>query len=137
MPASKKAPKKVIKPAKAEADIDVSDAPELNSADAKRKSIELAIKEIKTKFGDEAIMTYGAGKPAAIPFISTGSIGLDAALGVGGLPAAASLKYSDLNQVERRRLRCMPLLKHKRKAASAHSLTQNTRLILNTLERSA
>jgi len=54
--------------------------------DAKHKAIELAIKDIKTKFGDEAIMTYGAGKVAAIPSISTGSIGLDAALGIGGLP---------------------------------------------------
>ena len=54
--------------------------------DAKHKAIELAIKDIKTKFGDEAIMTYAAGKVAAIPSISTGSIGLDAALGIGGLP---------------------------------------------------
>jgi len=54
--------------------------------DARQKSIELAIKEIKTKFGDEAIMTYGTGKVAAIPAISTGSLGLDAALGIGGLP---------------------------------------------------
>lgn len=53
---------------------------------SKSKSIELALKEIRTKFGDEAIMTYGAGKVAAIPVIPTGSIGLDAALGVGGLP---------------------------------------------------
>lgn len=50
------------------------------------KSIELALKEIRTKFGDEAIMTYGTGKVAAIPSIPTGSIGLDAALGIGGLP---------------------------------------------------
>ncbi|MEK7602599.1 MAG: recombinase RecA [Patescibacteria group bacterium] len=50
------------------------------------RSIELALKEIKTKFGDEAIMTYGSGKVAAIPSISTGSIGLDSALGIGGLP---------------------------------------------------
>jgi hypothetical protein len=57
MPASKKAPKKATKPVKADADIDVSDAP-VTGADAKRKAIELAIKEIKTKFGDEAIMTY-------------------------------------------------------------------------------
>jgi recombination protein RecA len=54
--------------------------------EAKQKSIELAIKQIQTKFGDEAIMTYGAGKVAPIPSISTGSIGLDAALGIGGLP---------------------------------------------------
>ena len=52
----------------------------------KNKSIELALKEIRTKFGDEAIMTYGSGKVAAIPSIPTGSLGLDAALGIGGLP---------------------------------------------------
>ncbi|HRH24259.1 MAG TPA: recombinase RecA [Candidatus Paceibacterota bacterium] len=52
----------------------------------KSKSIELALKEIRTKFGDESIMTYGAGKVAAIPSVSTGSIGLDAALGIGGFP---------------------------------------------------
>ena len=54
--------------------------------DARQRSIEAALKEIRTKFGDEAITTFGAGKPQKIPAISTGSIGLDAALGVGGLP---------------------------------------------------
>ena len=53
---------------------------------AKQKSIELALKEIRTKFGDEAISTYGSGRTEKIPSIQTGSIGLDAALGVGGLP---------------------------------------------------
>jgi recombination protein RecA len=79
--------KKVMKksvPAK-EASIQ-TDAPAENSAEAKRKSIELAIKEIKTKFGDEAIMTLGSGKQPTIASIPTGSIGLDAALGIGGLP---------------------------------------------------
>jgi recombination protein RecA len=52
----------------------------------KQKSIEQALKEIRTKFGDEAIATYGTGAPQKIPAISTGSIGLDAALGIGGLP---------------------------------------------------
>jgi len=52
----------------------------------KQKSIEQALKEIRTKFGDEAITVFGAGVPQKIPTISTGSIGLDAALGVGGLP---------------------------------------------------
>ncbi|MDD2657095.1 MAG: recombinase RecA [Candidatus Pacebacteria bacterium] len=52
----------------------------------RQKSIEQALKEIRTKFGDEAITTYGAGTPQKIPAISTGSIGLDAALGIGGLP---------------------------------------------------
>ncbi len=52
----------------------------------KQKAIEQAIKAIKTKFGDESIMTYGSGKVAAIPSIHTGSVGLDAALGIGGVP---------------------------------------------------
>src|SRR3989338_6263376 len=52
----------------------------------KQKSIEQALKEIRTKFGDESISTYGSGAPQKIPVIATGSIGLDAALGVGGLP---------------------------------------------------
>ncbi len=54
--------------------------------DERQKSIDQALKEIRTKFGDEAITTFGAGTPKKIPTIPTGSIGLDAALGVGGLP---------------------------------------------------
>ena len=52
----------------------------------RQKSIDQALKEIRTKFGDEAITTYGSGAPQKIPVVSTGSIGLDAALGVGGVP---------------------------------------------------
>lgn len=54
--------------------------------DERQKSIDQALKDIRTKFGDEAITVFGAGTPQKIPAISTGSIGLDAALGVGGLP---------------------------------------------------
>jgi recombination protein RecA len=54
--------------------------------DERAKAVELALKEIKTKFGEESIMTYGSRKVEAIPVVPTGSIGLDAALGVGGLP---------------------------------------------------
>ena len=75
----KSAPKKVV--AK-DTDAELSEG----APDSKAGSIELAIKDIKTKFGDEAIMTYGAKKPSAIASIPTGSIGLDNALGVGGMP---------------------------------------------------
>ncbi|MBI2409433.1 recombinase RecA [Candidatus Kaiserbacteria bacterium] len=52
----------------------------------RQRSIEQALKEIRTKFGDEAITTFGTGRIEKIPCIPTGSIGLDAALGIGGLP---------------------------------------------------
>src|SRR3954471_2475255 len=51
-----------------------------------KAEIEDAIAQIKTKFGDEAIMKLGEKPRVDIDAIPTGSIGLDAALGVGGLP---------------------------------------------------
>jgi recombination protein RecA len=44
------------------------------------------IAQIKTKFGDEAIMMLGEKPKVNIDVIPTGSLGLDHALGVGGLP---------------------------------------------------
>lgn len=42
--------------------------------------------QIKTKFGDDAIMKLGDKPKVNVNVIPTGSIGLDAALGVGGMP---------------------------------------------------
>jgi len=53
---------------------------------AKDKSIEEAIKEIKEKFGDGSIMRLGEVKKVDVPSVSTGSLSLDFALGVGGVP---------------------------------------------------
>ncbi|KKU95782.1 MAG: RecA protein [Parcubacteria group bacterium GW2011_GWC2_48_17] len=49
-------------------------------------NIEDTLNAIKTKFGDDAIMKLGEKPRVDINAISTGSIGLDSALGVGGLP---------------------------------------------------
>jgi len=48
--------------------------------------IERALSQIKTKFGDESIMMLGAQPKVDVNAISTGSIGVDWALGIGGLP---------------------------------------------------
>src|SRR5262245_2626115 len=48
--------------------------------------IDSTLDEIRTKFGDEAIMKLGEKPHVDVDAIPTGSIGLDAALGVGGLP---------------------------------------------------
>lgn len=54
----------------------------------KRTDLEIndAIDQIKTKFGEDAIMKLGEKPRVDISVVKTGSIGLDAALGVGGLP---------------------------------------------------
>lgn len=49
-------------------------------------NVENTLREIRTKFGDDSIMMLGDKPRVDINAISTGSIGLDAALGVGGLP---------------------------------------------------
>lgn len=49
-------------------------------------SISDTLAQIKGKFGDDSIMTLGEKPHVDIDVIPTGSIGLDAALGVGGLP---------------------------------------------------
>ncbi|MEK7185248.1 MAG: recombinase RecA [Patescibacteria group bacterium] len=48
--------------------------------------VDEAISQIRTKFGEDSIMKLGDRPRVGIDAVSTGSIGLDAALGVGGLP---------------------------------------------------
>jgi len=52
----------------------------------KSKALETAIDEIKEKFGEGSIMKLGEAKRVNIDSIPTGSISLDLALGVGGMP---------------------------------------------------
>ena len=52
----------------------------------KMKAAETALTQIERQFGKGSIMRLGAKEFAAISAISTGSIGVDAALGVGGVP---------------------------------------------------
>jgi recombination protein RecA len=49
-------------------------------------SIEDTIKSIQTKFGEGAIMKLGDAPKVDVSTIPTGSIGLDIALGIGGIP---------------------------------------------------
>ncbi|MEK7628605.1 MAG: recombinase RecA [Patescibacteria group bacterium] len=50
------------------------------------KEIERALADIKTKFGDEAIMMLGDRPKVNVGAIPTGSVGVDWALGIGGMP---------------------------------------------------
>ncbi len=55
------------------------------SAD-KEKAVELAITQIERQFGKGSIMKLGSQVVADVPAIPTGSLALDHALGVGGVP---------------------------------------------------
>jgi recombination protein RecA len=52
----------------------------------KEKALLAALTQIERQFGKGTVMRMGDKEQVAIPSISTGSIGLDVALGIGGLP---------------------------------------------------
>ncbi|MXY07163.1 MAG: recombinase RecA [Rhodothermaceae bacterium] len=52
----------------------------------KKRALDLAIKEIERQHGKGSIMRMGDAPPVQVEAIPTGSIALDAALGVGGIP---------------------------------------------------
>jgi recombination protein RecA len=54
--------------------------------DNRRKALDAALSQIERQFGKGAVMRMGDSPREAIPAISTGSLGLDIALGIGGLP---------------------------------------------------
>ena len=53
---------------------------------AKNPALESALAQIQKQFGKEAIMKMGDGSQQNIEAISSGSLGLDIALGIGGYP---------------------------------------------------
>lgn len=79
MPLAKKAKKVVVKKIKGDADNDRS----LGSSEGRSDAL---LKSIQDKFGEGAIMKLGSAPKVDIEVVPTGSIGLDYALGVGGLP---------------------------------------------------
>ncbi|MDO8341808.1 MAG: ATPase domain-containing protein, partial [Cellvibrio sp.] len=52
----------------------------------KEKALQAALSQIERQFGKGTVMRMGDKEQVAIPAISTGSLGLDVALGIGGLP---------------------------------------------------
>lgn len=58
---------------------------DMNSID-KQKALEAALTQIERAFGKGSVMKLGGEKVLEIESISTGSLGLDIALGIGGLP---------------------------------------------------
>ncbi|OZG70468.1 recombinase RecA [Hahella sp. CCB-MM4] len=54
--------------------------------DNRKKALSAALSQIERQFGKGAVMRMGEQPREMIPSVSTGSLGLDIALGIGGLP---------------------------------------------------
>ena len=59
---------------------------EKTNANEKVKALELAINQIEKRFGKGSVMKLGEGRASQIDAIPSGSLALDIALGVGGIP---------------------------------------------------
>jgi recombination protein RecA len=57
-----------------------------NVDDNRKKALGAALSQIKKQFGEGSVMRMGDATQVAVEAISTGSLGLDIALGIGGLP---------------------------------------------------
>lgn len=60
--------------------------PDIEKPKEKEKLIDTTIEAIKRQFGEGSIMKYGENKHPDIEVVPTGSLALDIALGIGGLP---------------------------------------------------
>ena len=67
-------------------------APKTIANEKDTSATDAAIRAIKTKFGDESIMTLGNTARVDVDVVPSGSIGLDWALGIGGYPRGRILE---------------------------------------------
>jgi len=58
----------------------------------KKKAIDSVMSKINKQYGDGALMKLGSKKTIEVPVIPTGSISLDAALGIGGIPRGRAIE---------------------------------------------
>jgi len=65
-----------------------SDSNAGNEKDGKRAVLDKALEDITKRFGDGSIIRLGEARHLEVAAISTGSLSLDIALGVGGIPRA-------------------------------------------------
>ena len=67
----------------------------------KNKALDAAIAQITDNFGKGSVMKLGEKRAMDIESISTGSLSLDLALGIGGLPKEELLKFMDQSHLEK------------------------------------
>ena len=86
-----------------------------NGSTEKHRALENALRQIEKDYGAGSIMRLGdLGSKANMEVISTGSLALDIAVGIGGYPGEGSLKSMDRSHRARQLWRCMPLRKRRK-----------------------
>ena len=96
----------------------------------KTKALDAALSQIERAFGKGSIMRLGkSGKPVEVETISTGSLGLDIALGIGGLPRGRIVEIYGPESSGKTTLALHASPRRRSAAASAPSSMPSTRSI--------
>lgn len=103
------------------------------SAD-KQKALDSALAQIERQFGKGSIMTLGGNAIQEIESTSTGSIGLDIALGIGGIPKGRVVEIYGPESSGKTTLTLHCLAEEQKKVGFVRLLTQNTPSIQATLK---
>lgn len=96
-------------------------------AEDRKRAIEAAMGQIEKMYGKGSIMRLGDQNNLQVDVIPTGSLSLDVALGVGGLPGAALWRSTDRNPPVRLRWPFMWRQRPRKRAARWRLWTQSTR----------
>ena len=91
----------------------------------KKKALEAAISQITDNFGKGSVMKLGEKRAMDIESVSTGSLSLDLALGIGGLPKGRIIEVYGPESSGKTTLAYKLLLKLKKQVEFVHSLMQS------------
>ena len=95
------------------------------SDDNRTKALESALGLIEREYGTGSIMRLGDNKTIDIEEISTGSLGLDMALGIGGLPKGRIVEIYGPESSGKTTLALQVVASAQKKMGFVHLLMQN------------
>ena len=96
--------------------------------------VENALRDIKAKFGDGSIMKLGEAPRVDVDVVPSGSLSLDIALGVGGVPRGRIIEIYGPESSGKTTLALNIIAQAQKRAVFALSLTPNMLLTPNTLK---
>ena len=100
--------------------------PTLTPEEARQEALKTALETIERKFGQGAVMKLSDDVHVKVPVIPTGSIGVDLALGIGGIPKGRVTESS--NPRAKRPSPCTSSRNARSSAGPPPSSTPSTRL---------
>lgn len=103
----------------------------------KGKALETALLQIERQFGKGSIMRLGEETRVPVEVIPTGSIALDVALGIGGLPRGRVVEIYGPESSGKTTVALHAIANAQKGAASRRSSTRSTRSTLSTRRSSA